>query len=655
MQEKTIKLKVDADQANKEVEKFDSNLKKTDETTKGLTSRLDQMTGGFITKAKGATGALRGWTKVFKSLRVAIISTGIGALLISITSIITAFKASEEGQNRYAKLLGVIGAVVGNLVDIISDFGEVLINAITNPRKAWDSFVETLDKGYQFIKKQIIDRFSGAWKILSGGIQAGILKMRIAWNEFTGDAEEADQLRKELEEVNEKIKEGIRLTEQANQEIVSLYKKSTDAVKEFIKEQEREIAIAKRIADQRATADKLERRLLVARAKADRDRAELLEQAVNKDKFSIQERIAFLEEASKIEQEITDREISAARLRLNAKVAENALNKSTKEDLNEEAELRANLIRLETAKLTKQKEVTSQIIAARQEQKLKDEAEKKALEEKARLEDELLSKENEDREARRLKQEKFEASLIEEEAKRLERLIEISEQEREIRKRQLEDKIAFYKEDAQARKDAEIELKNFLLDNSIETKTLRVNLDKAEKSEKQKISDEEKKRDELLARNKVALQQNVSNLITAIAGEDSKVAKGLQIAQATISGIQGVQNAYTTAQKSPITTFFPAYPIIQASLAGAFSALQIRQIASVDASGSGGSLGSGGGFGGGTVPNAPSFNLVQGTESNQILEGINNQNQNPPKSQVVSSEVTSQQALDRRAKAGASL
>jgi hypothetical protein len=58
----------------------------------------------------------------------------------------------------------------------------------------------------------------------------------------------------------------------------------------------------------------------------------------------------------------------------------------------------------------------------------------------------------------------------------------------------------------------------------------------------------------------------------------------MAIASATISGVKGVQNAYTTAQDSPITTFFPAYPIVQAALAGAVAAKNIAAIKSVDSS-----------------------------------------------------------------------
>ena len=64
-----------------------------------------------------------------------------------------------------------------------------------------------------------------------------------------------------------------------------------------------------------------------------------------------------------LEEDITNKEIEAAELRLQAKIAENAQANSTKEDLLEEANLKAKLIDLETAKLRKAKLVTTQIAA----------------------------------------------------------------------------------------------------------------------------------------------------------------------------------------------------------------------------------------------------------------------------------------------------
>ena len=151
---------------------------------------------------------------------------------------------------------------------------------------------------------------------------------------------------------------------------------------------------------------------------------------------------------------------------------------------------------------------------------------------------------------------------------------------------------------------------------------------------------------------KVALAGQTLDLIGQLAGEGTALAKGVAVAQATMSGIEGVQNAYTTAQKSPVTTFFPAYPLVQAGLAGAFSALQIKKILSTKTGGSGGGASSS--SSGGSVPSAPSFNVVAGTGTNQIAESLASE-KNPVKAYVVASEMSTQQALDRNIEAGATL
>lgn len=72
---------------------------------------------------------------------------------------------------------------------------------------------------------------------------------------------------------------------------------------------------------------------------------------------------------------------------------------------------------------------------------------------------------------------------------------------------------------------------------------------------------------------------NTFGQIADLVGQETSVGKAAALAQATLSGINAVQNAFSTAQKSPITAVFPAYPYIQAGLAGAFTALQIKKIA----------------------------------------------------------------------------
>lgn len=95
-----------------------------------------------------------------------------------------------------------------------------------------------------------------------------------------------------------------------------------------------------------------------------------------------------------------------------------------------------------------------------------------------------------------------------------------------------------------------------------------------------------------------------------------EVNKAFQLGNATITGYQSVMNAYATGLASPITAFFPAYPFVQAALAGVTSAANIAKIAASKFGGGGASsLGATSGASGSnsnsSVPAPPVINTPQ--------------------------------------------
>lgn len=320
---------------NTERVKLAKNTANNEKTQNKLNQSLADSKSSTVALDKASMGLSGSLKALAANPLLAAVTLLIGAFVL----LKEAFVSSEEGQDKWNKLLAVGSTIVGNFMDLLSDFANVLVEAFTNPQKAVEQLADTL-------KNQITNRIEGLIELLPKlGKAASLL--------FKGKFSEAGKV---AADAVGKVALGV-------DSITDSIKNATEAVGDFIDEQEREIEIAKRIADQRAQADRVERALIVDRAKANRDRAAALEKSVNKEKFSIEERIGFLKEAGRIEQDITNKEIAAAKLRLQAKVAENALANSTKEDLDEEARLRAKIIELETARLTKQKEVTGQIQA----------------------------------------------------------------------------------------------------------------------------------------------------------------------------------------------------------------------------------------------------------------------------------------------------
>ena len=121
-------------------------------------------------------------------------------------------------------------------------------------------------------------------------------------------------------------------------------------------------------------------------------------------------------------------------------------------------------------------------------------------------------------------------------------------------------------------------------------------------------------KEEALEKSKVDMQKEMANqglqIIGDAAGEGTALAKAAAIAQATISGVQGVQNAFTSANANIGATAgsFGVYPVTMAALAGTFAAMNIAKIASGGKPGGGG----GGGGGGGAAAAAPAPQMMSG-------------------------------------------
>ena len=124
-------------------------------------------------------------------------------------------------------------------------------------------------------------------------------------------------------------------------------------------------------------------------------------------------------------------------------------------------------------------------------------------------------------------------------------------------------------------------------------------------------NEKKKQSDKAVKDGKVAMAQQGLALVSAIAGEGTALAKTAAIAQTTISGIQSVQEAFKSGSANipMMAATGGSYGFIQAGLAGAFSAVQLAKILSVNPSGGGGG---GSGAGSGAVPSTPAPQMMSG-------------------------------------------
>ena len=413
-----------------------------------------------------------------------------------------------------------------------------------------------------------------------------------------------------------------------------------DAATNFIEETKKEIQVAGDVTKSRQKAHHIERALQVERAEANREINDIRLKAEDRENQTAAQRIILLRKAQKIEEDITAKEIVAKQLLVDAQTLEMEQGLNTIEAKDALAKMQAELINLDTKKLRSQRLLQTQITTALNEEKAAA-AEKKKIADK-KIEDDAVA-----------------AQKVIDDAK-------TKEQERLDGIKEIQD--AFEAEEAERNAITEVEKATLEAEKAI------ADLDKLNATEEQKAkiiaywngqiqigknkdAANDKIRDKAVSNAKLNIAKQTMALIGEVAGRGSAIGKAMAIGQATISGIEGVQNAFSTANKSPVTAVFPAYPYIQAGLAGAFSAIQIKKIASTKADGKGATPSptvSGGG--GGAIPSLPpSFNTVGASDTNQLASAIGQQEQQPVQAFVVSNDVTTAQGLERNIVEGATI
>ena len=96
------------------------------------------------------TGAAKGGNVMaiaMKVLKAALISTGIGALVVALGSLIAYFTKSGEGADRFAKILAQLKSVFNNLIERIVQFGGGLADIFTGKFKEGVEQMRTAFRG----------------------------------------------------------------------------------------------------------------------------------------------------------------------------------------------------------------------------------------------------------------------------------------------------------------------------------------------------------------------------------------------------------------------------------------------------------------------------------------------------------------------------
>ena len=279
--------------------KTQRKLAESYDKSKGSINKLDNATGGMITR--------------FKLLAANPIVLFVTILTAGLQLLKKAFTSSEDGQNKYAKAMAVVNAVLGNLLDLVADFANILVDLFSNPKESLESFGE-------LIKQNLINRFEGLVSLIPELGKAITLL-------FKGKFGEAGKV---AGNAVAKVALGV-------DDLSGKIAKATEATKDFIKEQAKEADLAVQVANKRAEADKIERKLLVDRSVLEAEIAQKRLDAKKENEFTSKQRQAFLQEAQKLEDQLIDKETKYLELRRDAQILENTFSRSNKENLDAEA------------------------------------------------------------------------------------------------------------------------------------------------------------------------------------------------------------------------------------------------------------------------------------------------------------------------------
>ena len=614
--EKVVKIVGDTSDADKKVNKLTDDVEKLGKETEKTNNTTQKGLENTTKSTKKATKSVKVLSGTFRLLGNAIKAAGIGLVISIVAGLTTAFSKNQRVVNAVSTSFETASIV-------FSEVAAALFNVYDSVSKSSENF-NALGK----VLKGLLTIAITPLKIGFFGIKLAIQQGQLAWEQsFFGGKD-----KKKIAELQIGILETKNAIIETGKEA---FKSGKDIVNNFGEAIEETSNIAKKTVEE---VSKISVKSAFETAKANVQIRNTAKLAVAQQQLLVEKYDILAEKQRQIRDEernsIDERIIANNKLGKVLEMQEKAmLRTADAQIISAQIELKKNnnienQVALTEALANKQG-VLAQIEGFRSEQLVNDLALKR---EQIELDNTIADSEKE----RRLKQLEFEASQEENSLIRLDKQRERLELENEIIQQDLERKRELFKEGTLARVEAEQEYLNKKQD-----------IDNAILENERKKSDEETK----LAQDVAKAKENIANrglaLIIELAGRGSKIGKAIAVAQTIRSGIEGVQNAYSTAQKSPITALFPAYPAIQAGLAGAFSALQVKKIlATSDIGGSA--------SGGNQQPSAPSFNLVQGTGSNQVAETISQDNK-PIEAFVVGSNVTSQQELDRQRTANSSI
>ena len=562
---------------------------------------------------KGAPGLDKTFKSVGMSIKSAVASLGVFALIFEL------FRNNQKVMDIFNAGMAAIQYIFNDLMKIVSPLLDAVMGLFTTPG-------DSIKKLGQMIKDYVINYFNQAWDIIKnvGGAIANL---------FTGDW---DGLKANLKEIGTSIGDAILGTEGATEKMIENVKTAT-------KEAVALTSLLNKVKIAEAELEKL-------REKGDL-RLEKLRQLRDDESTSLADRIqANKDLGAELEAQI-EAELSLAKLKTEA-ARQEAIKSGLVDDQAEYIRAQANEIaimnRLEgqrseqlmntNALLREQKDIERGVRDT--EMQLADLRDEQAKVEMSNTLDKLnFELEAIDRkEQRQIEALNNELSLTAQGTARYQELLNekalVEEQANldRLTKQQevFDEEVRVAQEAAEAKKAA----------------------DKAVADYNKQLADQKKERDKAVASAQIQTAETVLGTVSAIAGENAGVQKGISIAEAVINTYKGATMALGSAP--PPYSFIMAAAVIAAGIANVVKIIKTKipkskggDSGSASISGGGGAGSSGGGARPGT------FSMVQPL-SQQLSQNLSGElATKPQRAYVTQGDIESAAELDNHIKTNA--
>ena len=304
---------------------------------------------------RGFAGAAVTAKGMFGSIKAGLISTGIGAFLVIVGSLIAYFKSTKKGAEMLERALAGVGAVVSVITDLLSGFGEVIVGAFTDPQQA----VKDL---WEAIKTNIVNRVEGLFDVFGALGDTIKAAFSLDWEGVKAGAadfsESMIQTATGVDDLTGKMAEGFKsLADEIENDVTAAMK--LKGLTQQLRDEEREF-----------NKVRAQTRQEIQKARLD---------ALDESKTA-EERLAAVQRANELELKTTEDVLEMQRRKIQIQKETMALSENMAEDLDELAALEVGLIDLQTQSFQTQKRLATEMetltneIAANKKAKQKEEA-----------------------------------------------------------------------------------------------------------------------------------------------------------------------------------------------------------------------------------------------------------------------------------------